>query len=124
MTAPHLELGRRGEDEAAVLLSRRGFRILGRNIRNRCGEIDILAMDGDELVVVEVRVRSIGEIMSPEDSVGPNKIRKIVRAGSLLVESRNWQGPWRIDLVAMTVDRKGEWNVEHFRDITDGAWRP
>ena len=62
--------------------------------------------------------------MSPEDSVGPNKIRKLVRAGSLLVESKNWQGPWRIDLVAMTVDRKGEWNVEHFRDITDGAWRP
>ena len=124
MTAPHLELGRRGEDEAAVLLSRQGFRVLGRNIRNRCGEIDILAMDGDELVVVEVRVRSIGEIMSPEDSVGPKKIRKLVRAGTLLVESKNWQGPWRIDLIAMTVDRKGEWNVEHFRDITDGVWRP
>ena len=59
MTAPHLELGRRGEDEAAVLLSRQGFRVLGRNIRNRCGEIDIVAMDGDELVVVDVRVSSI-----------------------------------------------------------------
>ena len=123
MTAPHLQLGKRGEDEAAERLSAQGFRILGRNIRNQCGEIDILAMDGDELVVVEVRVRTIGEMMSPEDSVGPRKIRRLVRAGTLLAESRNWQGPWRIDLVAMTVDRNGGWKVEHIRDITGGAWQ-
>ncbi len=44
----------RGERTAARHLTRRGYRILGRNLRNRFGEIDILAEDPDRRTVVVV----------------------------------------------------------------------
>jgi len=47
--------GRRSERAAAKYLRRQRFRILGRNLDDRLGEIDLLALDGQALVVVEVR---------------------------------------------------------------------
>ena len=47
--------GRRSERAAAKYLRRQRFRILGRNLDDRLGEIDLLALDGQTLVVVEVR---------------------------------------------------------------------
>ncbi|MFT4220140.1 MAG: YraN family protein [Microbacterium sp.] len=51
-------LGRAGEERAAAHLARRGWRVLERNWRCRDGELDIVALDRDELVVVEVKTRS------------------------------------------------------------------
>ena len=118
-------LGRRAEDRAAEYVVSLGWRVLGRNVRNRCGEIDIVAMDDGphELVLVEVRCRTIGEVQSPLDSVGPKKLRTLVRAGRALVEKMNWTGFWRIDLIGVTAGRgPGEpgWRLEHVRDITGG----
>jgi putative endonuclease len=52
------ELGRFGEDLAARHLTRAGLEILERNWRCPTGEIDILALEGDVLVVCEVKTRS------------------------------------------------------------------
>lgn len=53
-------LGRYGEDLAARRLIEAGMRILDRNWRCRDGEIDIVAADGDALVVCEVKTRRAG----------------------------------------------------------------
>ncbi|MDI9390872.1 MAG: YraN family protein, partial [Synergistota bacterium] len=53
------ELGQWGEDLAKSALERMGWRILDRNVRIGGGELDIVALDGDELVMVEVRVRRV-----------------------------------------------------------------
>jgi len=45
--------GRRAERFAAKYLRRQGCRILGRNVDDRLGEIDLLALDGQTIVVVE-----------------------------------------------------------------------
>ncbi len=58
MTAEHLEKGRLGEAFAADYLAGLGWKILERNVSFRGGELDIIAMDGGELVVAEVRTRS------------------------------------------------------------------
>jgi putative endonuclease len=116
----HLELGAEGESLATDYLARRGWRILGRNIQIGGGELDIVAMDGDELVVVEVRTRSIGHILPPEMTVGPQKIRKIARAARSYVRKISYNGNWRIDVVAITVNEREERIIELFSDVTMG----
>lgn len=56
----HIEFGAKGEALAVNYVKRLGWRILGKNIRMGRDELDITAMDGEELVVVEVRTRKIG----------------------------------------------------------------
>lgn len=116
----HLEFGAEGERIAADYLARRGWRILGRNIRAGGGELDIVAMDGDELVAVEVRARRVGRVLPPEMTVGPRKIRKIARAARSYIGGISYEGNWRIDVVAITVDERGERSVELFSDVTMG----
>jgi len=50
-------LGRRGEELAAEYLESLGMLIVERNWRCREGEIDIVALDGDALVIAEVKTR-------------------------------------------------------------------
>jgi putative endonuclease len=49
--------GRDGEDLAALHLAREGYVVVGRNVRTRGGELDIVARDGDVLCFIEVRRR-------------------------------------------------------------------
>ncbi len=128
----HLELGRRAEERAESYLRSLGWKVLGRNLVNPYGELDIVARDGGELVIVEVRCRTLGEVQSPLDSVGPQKLRRLVNAGRAHVDRMDWTGPWRIDLIgfwvgsmgsASTADRDAEasaWRLEHVRDVTRG----
>ena len=116
-------LGRLAEEHAARYTASLGWRVLGRNIKNRYGELDIVAMDDEEqeLVVIEVRCRTLGEVQSPMDSVGPRKLRTLVKAGQAFVNKEHWMGFWRIDLIALTASSTGsEWKLEHIRDITAG----
>ena len=122
----HLELGRNAEERAEAHIRSLGWKVLGRNLVNPYGELDIVAMDGSELVIVEVRCRTLGEVQSSLDSVGPRKLRRLVDAGRAHVDRIGWTGPWRIDLIGFTVntaDRDAaepEWRLEHVRDVTRG----
>lgn len=120
--ADHLLLGKWGEDLAERELRDSGWKILERNVSFKCGELDIVALDGKELVVVEVRTRTIGKMMPPECSVGPDKLKKLVRAGKHYVAKNNWNGPWRIDLVAVTVQDRDLYSIDRFQDITAGGF--
>lgn len=120
------ELGRFAEDKAAKYILSIGWRIIARNIRNKYGELDIIALDKgkNELVIIEVRARTIGKIQSPADSIGYRKLRSLINSSRLYIEdSLNWLGFWRIDLVGITIQEKNHpdnWTLEHIRDITSG----
>lgn len=62
-------LGRYGEDTAARLLADAGMAVLERNWRCRAGELDIVAMDGDAVVVCEVKTRREGSFEHPMEAV-------------------------------------------------------
>ena len=121
-------LGRFAEDKAAEYLLSLGWRVLSRNVRNQYGELDITAFDTEnipeELVIVEVRCRTIGKMQSPFDSIGPRKIRTLMRASQDYVDNLGWQGFWRIDVIGITADKKTpnhdliNWELEHIKDIT------
>ncbi|MCS7002226.1 MAG: YraN family protein, partial [Dehalococcoidia bacterium] len=59
------EIGATGEQIAVTYLAQRGWRILARNVRYPDTEIDILAQDGDTLVIVEVRARRTDRFGTP-----------------------------------------------------------
>ena len=116
------ELGRYAEDRAAEYLASIGWRVLARNVRNKGGELDITAFDpkAGELVIVEVRARTIGKVQGSLESVGSRKLRTLLRASRMYVEDIGWTGFWRIDAVGITIKAPGDWELEHARDITAG----
>jgi putative endonuclease len=66
-------LGKKGEARAAAFLKQKGLRIVGRGVANRCGEIDLIALDGETIVFVEVRTRQSLEAGHPAESVTVEK---------------------------------------------------
>ncbi len=106
--------GRDAERAAEAYLVARGFRILGRNVRYRDGELDLVALDGAEVVFVEVRARRSGSRFDPA-SLGAAKRAALVRAATRWVgENGAGDRPCRFDLVALRL-REGGWAVEHIR---------
>ena len=117
----HLELGAFGEWFAAKHIESIGWRIIDRNVRAGRGELDIVAVDGDELVIVEVRTRRIGKVSPSETTVGPNKLKSILKTARRYVERiLSYEGNWRIDIAAVTIDENGAYHIEMFSDITMG----
>ncbi len=102
--APHLAIGQAAEDAAARHLERAGYRILQRNFRAKCGELDVIAMDGATLAIVEVRYRASDRFGGGAASVTPAKRRRIVNASRLLRarEPALARLPARFDVIEVT----------------------
>ncbi len=81
-------LGKNAEDLAAEFLERQGLLVLLRNYRRKSGELDVVARDGDVLVVVEVRTRSTESFGGAAASIDGWKQHKIVRATTQLLQQR------------------------------------
>ncbi len=102
----HLETGLEGEEAAFFYLRRKGYTIVAR--RWSCGEgpgdVDLIAWDGDTLVIVEVKARHSDEFGPPERAIGDDKrahIRRVARA-----YARRTDTPWehvRCDVVTVVL---------------------
>ncbi len=78
--APHLALGRVGEQLAARHLRRLGYKVLHRNFRGTSGgEIDLVCRHGKILAFVEVKTRTTEDFGRPLDAVDRKKQHRIVR---------------------------------------------
>ena len=71
--AKHYDLGMKGEEIAARYLAGKGYKILERNWRHGKDELDIIAANGEFLVVIEVKTRSTSFFGKPEDAVTDKK---------------------------------------------------
>lgn len=112
-------LGDFGERVAAAHLEAKGCRIIDRNVRVAGGEIDLVAMDRDEVVFVEVRTRMGGAAGQAERSVGPRKSAHVLLAARRYVDRHPdlADHPLRIDVVAVELARDGTLkHVAHFED--------
>ena len=72
--------GRRSERAAARFLRRLGYRILAANVADPAGELDLIAVDGLTVVVVEVRSTESDDLERTAASVDFPKQRKITEA--------------------------------------------
>lgn len=108
------ELGRYGEDVAARFLADAGYRVLARNWRCELGEVDIVAADGDTLVICEVKTRRNARFGPPSEAVTRSKLARLRRlAGRWLADSGAHPRAVRIDVVAVTRGLRGAAQVEH-----------
>ncbi len=126
MTAAQ-ELGKYSEDRAAEYLLSIGWKIIARNVKNFYGELDIVSIDTkinpQELVIVEVRSRTIGKIQSPLDSIGSRKLNSLVKSSREFINEIEWENFWRIDVIGITMKNKNDlkdWELTHIKDITSG----
>lgn len=104
------EIGNRGEDITAQYLEREGFTILERNWRCLFGEVDIIALDGDTVVLVEVKTRVAqgGRVddLVPELAVGNRKKGKYQKLALMFLSLRPQYDSIRFDVAAVSlVDR-------------------
>ncbi|GGD68517.1 YraN family protein [Paenibacillus nasutitermitis] len=106
--------GRQGETAAAEYLLKCGYTILHRNWRCRFGELDIIALQGGELVFVEVRTRkSGGRFGTAAESVDARKQRQVRTIAAFYLQTFRLHGkPVRFDVVAITVDWRSAAVVE------------
>ena len=86
--AEHNELGKWGEDEAALYLEDEGYVIIDRDWKIGKRDLDILALspDGKTLAVVEVKTRSGDEYQQPEEAVDGRKMRNLAIAANAYVK--------------------------------------
>jgi putative endonuclease len=108
--------GRRGEDLAHRFLRQQGWVIVARNYRLAAGdaEADLLARDGEELVIVEVKTRETDAYGPPDRAIGVDKQRALRRiAREYARKSAIAEAQVRFDVVAITL--KPRMRIEHFR---------
>lgn len=122
MTLPNKDarsrLGQVGEEMAAQLLAAAGLTLVARNWRCAYGELDLVAHEVAAdltqggalvtwLVAVEVRMRRGVRYGTAQASITPTKQAKLRVVTEAYVQATNWQGPWRIDVVAIQLDGQG-----------------
>ena len=113
--AKHIDLGKKGELLARKFLEDKGYKILDTNWRHEKDEIDIVAKDDNELVIVEVKTRSTEFFGSPEESVGPQKEGFLIRATEAYLEVNELNIDTRFDIISIILNNK-EQNIEHIED--------
>ena len=116
------ELGAAAENCAAEFLAARGLIVLDRNLRCKAGELDLVCLDGEVLVIVEVRHRSRRDYGGAAASVTPRKQRKLIRATRFFWQRRpNWRTRIvRFDVIALRTAADGvapaiDWITDAFR---------
>ncbi len=115
--APHLAVGRRGEDLAHRYLQRQGYTVVARNYRIPGQvELDIVAWDGPTLVFVEVKTRTSSEFGTPDRAIGREKREHLFRAAAAYLKQArvDWKAV-RFDIVNVTLGERPV--IEHLKDV-------
>jgi putative endonuclease len=112
--AEHNETGHRGEEIALEFLKNQGFVIQEINWKNRHEEIDIIALEGQELVIVEVKTRSGLQFGRPEESVSFRKQKNLVNAAEEYIRRKSSDLETRFDIISVLL-RGESTEIRHIR---------
>ena len=110
------KLGERGEDAAVAFLERSGLTVVERNWRCPAGEIDIVALDGETLVLCEVKTRRTAAKGTPEEAVTPAKQRRYAKLAEAYVQASSLENvAVRFDVVTLLVVAEDRALLRHYR---------
>lgn len=111
MTTEGHRRGRAAEDAACAHLQDAGLRLVARNVRMRCGEIDLIMRDGDSLVFVEVRSRRSRAHGGALESIDRRKQQRMIRAARAWIAGhpREAARPMRFDVLAYEGEDEPRW---------------
>ena len=111
-------VGRYGERVAAAYLTDAGWEVLDRNWRSAAGELDIVALDGSELVVVEVKTRTGDGFGHPAEAVTARKLARLRRLAAQWLDAHDLHPTGvRVDVVAVRTSVRGAARVEHLAGV-------
>lgn len=109
------ELGAFGEMLAERFLLNKGYKILKKNVRFKKYEADIIAMEGEKIVVVEVKTRQTAEIGEPWRAVTRSKQRQIIQVANFYICNNNIDRDTRFDIISI-VHNSYRTQIEHIED--------
>lgn len=107
--------GETGEQMAARYLIDKGYVLLEHNYYNRHKEVDLIALDQDELVFVEVKTRSTDYFLQPEEAVDHQKRQNLIRVANQYIRTHKRTEPARFDIIAIVKNDK-ETRIKHIKN--------
>jgi putative endonuclease len=108
-----------GEGQASSYLEKNGYKIIERNWHTKYAEIDIVALDGDCLVIVEVKSRFGSNFDTPEEAMTTWKIHSLTRAAELYkLKHPDLPDYMRIDFVGITFKNGDIVDINLIKNIT------
>ncbi len=109
-------LGNFGENLAATYLRNRKIKILSRNYHTPYGELDIIALDRNEIVFCEVKTRT-KSLLSAQSSISLKKQQKIkLSANVFLSKNPNYQEYYTRFDVILILKKKNSYKIKHIVD--------
>lgn len=95
-------IGHQAEAAAARYLESHGYRVVERNWRTRWCEIDVIAIRGSAVSLVEVKYRSRNHWGSGMDYITPLKRKQMAFAAEFWMAAHEWLGPVYLAAVEVT----------------------
>lgn len=122
MTERSQLLGAAGERIASRYLEQHGYEVVDKNVRRTEGEIDLVALKGDTLVFVEVKLRTSRKMGAAVQQISPIKGAKLrTLAEAYAADHPEYPGNCRIDLVAIELTVGGDvGQLNHIENAIEG----
>ena len=110
------DIGYHAEQLARNYLEHKGYKLIDRNFSCKLGEIDLIMQipnDSNILAIVEVRSQSKPTSMHPLESIGQQKIKRIIQSSQYFLKRSNLQN-WQIRFDVVSVQKKAKnYSIEH-----------
>jgi len=109
------DFGRKAEQAAREYLQNIGYQIIESNWRLYHLEVDIIARDGNFLVIVEVKARATPFYGHPSEFISRRKERNLIEAADHYIQSNALSNEVRFDVITLLPENSG-FRIEHFKD--------
>ena len=104
-------LGKKGERAAVQYLKSQGYTIVATNYRTPFGEVDIIAIEDDELAFIEVKTRTSDKYGTPKEAVGKDKQRRYYQMARYYGKATGEEPNARFDVIEVYADGV----IEHYK---------
>lgn len=116
MEKSNRQKGSQAEQIAQEYLRRKGYRIVDSNWQYGHLELDIIAEDGDELVIVEVKSRYGSGFTHPIEAISEKKMQQVIQAADAWIMQADWDKDARFDLITVVFTGPDEFELEHYEE--------
>ncbi|HXC04203.1 MAG TPA: YraN family protein [Bacteroidia bacterium] len=114
--ADHNELGAEGERIALRYLQSKSYAILETNWKDRAGELDIIAREGNEVVIVEVKTRTGTQIVDAERAITRQKQARMIKLAHRFILLNAISAEVRFDVLIIVKQAEEMYEIRHIPD--------
>ncbi len=108
-------IGDSAESIARQYIAKLGYKIIDTNWYHEHLELDIVAQEKDQLVIIEVKSRNGIRFQHPSEAVTEKKIRRIIEATEAYIQKKDLNFETRFDVITI-IFTENEFELEHFKD--------